>query len=211
MYVVGEKYLSLTNGNIYEFLFFDGIIGMILSILLQVITYFFIKDRSIVGYFSEIVLSNNDGETNLKTMICNFVNIKKEGILASIPLILANFFETWAIWLLIFNISVDHFASFYSILLFVNFIYKEHIGIIIVRILGFAVIIFSLLIYNEIIILRFFDLDKNTTIEINRRSIIDSVCDFGEDDDEICTKYDDNYLIMKEDIEGINDEKDKTF
>ena len=42
MYVFGAKYLSITKGNnIYKFLFIDGIMGIILSILLQFISKLF--------------------------------------------------------------------------------------------------------------------------------------------------------------------------
>ena len=67
------------------------------------------------------------------------------------------------------------------------------------------------MIYNKIIILRFCDFDKNTTIQINRRSIIVLNCYFGEVDEEISAKSNENYVIMKGDIKGSNDENGLTF
>ena len=40
----------------------------------------------------------------------------------SILLIIVHFCETWSIWLLIVNFSVNHYAAFNSISLFFNFI-----------------------------------------------------------------------------------------
>ena len=147
-------------------------------------------------------------------MIENFNYGNYKSIIFSILLVLVNFCETWSIWLLILNFSVNHFATFNSISLFFNFadifLITQPI-IFIVCILGIVIIVFTLLIYNEIIILKFCDLDKNTAIEINRRALIDLDCSFEEDDDEICTKTNDNYVIMKEDIEGSNDESNESL
>ena len=73
-------------------------------------------------------------------------------------------------------------------------------------ILGIIIIFFTVLVYNEIIILKFYNFNRNTSIEISRRSVKDAKCDFEDDEDEICTKSDDNYIIIKEDVEGMNDD-----
>ena len=100
MYVVGEKYLSITNENIYKLFYIDGIIGMILSILLQVITYFTINCKSISHFFSEQICDSIQDDSSLKTIIENFRFIKFKGIIISIVLILINFSETWSLRLL---------------------------------------------------------------------------------------------------------------
>ena len=126
----------------------------------------------------------------------------------SFLLILMNFYEIWAKWLLIFNFSVNHYGAICAIPLIFIFTFKNGTGIgnSIVYIIGNAIIIFMAFVYNEIIILRFCGLDKNTAIEISRRSIRDSSCDFGKDEDEIYVKSNENYIICKEDIGEINDE-----
>ena len=43
MYVCGAKYLSISEGNLYKLLFVDGVIGIIIFILLQILVYFFIS------------------------------------------------------------------------------------------------------------------------------------------------------------------------
>ena len=200
--------------EIYKLLCIDGIIGMILSILLKVITQPSIVCNNLKGIFNEDIVTLYCNSNDLKSTIENFFFKSPQSFIISFVLILVNFCETWSIWLLIFNFSVNNFAAFNSISLFVNFIlsiYKKDALVYIECILGILIITFSLLVYNEIIILKFYDFDKNTIIEINKRSTIDSSCDFGEDDDEICTKSNDNYLIMKEDFEGINDETNEAF
>ena len=70
MYVLGEVYLSISDGNIYKFLFIDGIIGMILSLLLQVVSYFFITCDSLEFLVKNInIYCDNDNRLN--TMIKN--------------------------------------------------------------------------------------------------------------------------------------------
>ena len=66
-------------------------------------------------------------------------------------------------------------------------------------------------IYNEIIILKFCGLDKNTAIEINKRALREITCSFGEDKDEIYSKINDNYVIMQEDIERVTDDTKKNY
>ena len=56
MYVYGVKYLSMTNVNIYKLLFFVGIIGMILSELLQIIIHFVRNCDTIETFFLKMHL-----------------------------------------------------------------------------------------------------------------------------------------------------------
>ena len=230
MYVFGAKYLSITKGNIYKLLFINGIIGMILSILLQLFSYNFLP----------CVINNNDGKDNytsidnstfiddtfycdkkkkLKTMLKNFEYVEfKVGF--SLLIILANFFETWFIWDLIFNFSVNHFGAVHIIPLYFHFLMLIFIKSdnecfdaknYTLLILGGVIIIFMTFIYNEIIILKFCGLDKNTAIEINKRALREITCSFGEDKDEIYSKINDNYVIMQEDIERVTDDTKKNY
>ena len=203
MYVYGAKYLSMTNVNIYKLLFFDGIIGMILSELLQIISHFVKNCDKIETFFFEDAPYCN-GKI-IKTMIGSFKGLKNPfNIIYSILLVIIHFCETWSIWLLIINFSVNHYAAFNSISLFFNFLNFDDIDP--VCILGIIIIFFTVLVYNEIIILKFYNLNKNTAVEISKRSMKDTKCDFGEDEDEIYTKSDDNYIIIKEDVGDINDD-----
>ena len=188
MYVFGGKYLLMTKGNIYKLLFINGVIGIILLILLQVVAYFI---------------------PPIKNLFCEDGNMLKsfgfEEFLTwySIPLLLIIFFETWLSWLLIYYFSVNHFGAICSIQLFsICFIQNVDFK---VYFIGSVIITFMTLVYNEIIILKFCGFDKNTTIEIDKRARRDSSCDFGKDDDEIFTRSNDNYIIMKGDIGEVND------
>ena len=208
MYVCGAKYLSIAKGNIYKFLFIDGIIGIILSILLQVIAYF-LPCNLVRNFIYNDPNECNDDDKNLKSMIKSF-GFKElvKYFYLSIPLCLIIFCEVCSIWLLIFNFSVNHFGAISSFGLIFIYMFKANIqiGNSILYFIESFIIIFMSLVYNEIIILRFCDFDKNTAIEINKRSMKDSSCDFGKDEEEIYVKSNDNYIIMKEDIGETGDE-----
>ena len=179
MYVCGAKYLSITEGNIYKFLFIDGIIGMILSVLLQAITYNFRLCDSIKYFFYEDKIIYCDSENKLNNMIKN-LGFEEFGGYFAIPNILALFFEIWIIWLTIFNFTPNHFSAIYSIPLLIIYFISEDIDYFVVYIIGNIIIFFMTLVYNEIIILKFCGFDKNTSVEINKRSKKDSNCDFEE-------------------------------
>ena len=211
MYVCGAKYLSISKGNIFKLLFFDGIIGIFLSILFQIIAYCFIPCDFIQNSecFDDGV-PYCDGK-KIKTMVNNFIE-KEFDPFRSILLIILNFVETWAIWYLIFSFSVNHFGAIYIIPSFVFFIVKGYKKAQnsnpLILIIGNAIIIFMTFVFNEIIILKFCGFDKNTAVEINKRALRELKCDFGEDNDEIYAKDNDNYIIDQEDIEENNDKEE---
>ena len=219
IYVCGAKYLSITKENIYKLLFIDGINGMILSILLQIISYFFIPCIKIQDndFFADDTFSC-DENAKFKTMmkIFPFENFGYLNLIYSVLLILVTFCEMWLLWLLIISFSVNHYAAVHPIPLFFYFIIKHNknkdfqIINYTMFILAGIVIIFMSFVFNEIIVLKFCGFNKNTATEITRRSLRESNCDFEEDEDEIFTKSNENYLIMKEDIEGIIDDKEKS-
>ena len=183
MYVYGAKYLTMTNVNIYKLLFFDGIIGMILSILLQIITHSTISCNKIQHFFYNIEsICDNENRLNI---ICENFQFKLKEYVILISLIILNFVESWLIWLLIYNFSVNHFGVIWSIsslsFLFIGIDDFKTINYI-ASTLGCVTIIFAAFVYNEIIILKFCGFDENTVTEINRRSLRDLSCDFGKDE-----------------------------
>ena len=208
-YVCGTKYLYISKGNIYQLLFFEGIAGIILSILLQVITHFTIPCDKI-NHFLYNGESYCDSKKRLNTILDSFdFNISK--IFISVLLIIVNFIESWLVWLLIIYFSVNHFCAIWSILsLFYLLIINENNEIKnYISILGCVIIIFAAFVFNEIIILRFCGLDKNTITEINRRSLRDSTCDFGND--EFQEDSSENYLNLQDGSEVISDENSKKY
>ena len=113
MYVLGEVYLSISDGNIYKFLFIDGIIGMILSLLLQVVSYFFITCDSLEFLVKDIdIYCDNDNRLN--TMIKN-LGFEEFGGIFAILNIITLFLDIWLLWLLIFTFSANHFGVIYTI------------------------------------------------------------------------------------------------
>ena len=207
-YVCATKYLIITNGNIYQYLCIDGITGLICLVLLQLITHYTVDCGSIKHFFNKNApyCDQNDG-TKLKTIIENFKFINVGVYIISIISIFVNFFEMWLIWLLIFNFSVNHFGAICSIPLFFICFITEDIGFknYTVYLLGGFIIIFMTFVYNEILILRFNGFDKNTAVEIKKRSEIDIRGEFDEDNEEICIKNNENYLIVEDENEEMSD------
>ena len=210
MYVCGEKYLSISEGNIYKFLFIDGIVGMILSILLQVISYSFIKCNSIEQFFEGDIKEYCDKNNHLNTMVKN-LGYQEFGGFYAIPNIIALFFDIWLLWLVIFNFSANHFGAIYSIPLIYRWSSNKNFQNSVVCIIGNIIIILMTFVYNEIIILRFCGFDKNTAVEINRRSVKDLNCDFGENENGTSEKSDSSSLILQDVNEEISKDSSETL
>ena len=214
MYVCGAKYLLISEGNIYKLLFIEGILGIILSIILQAVVSTAINNcDSLKKFFNgnaPYCYENDKNENKIKTMIVNLGYEEFGGYVGFIKIIV-HFLEVGSVWLIIFNFSVNHFGAIQAIPSFVFFILdKENEKLNALYIVGIAIIVFMAFVYNEIFILRFCGLDKNTVDEISKRSDIEKNCNFGkDDDDDIPIKSNDNYLIMKSDIDGNNGENSK--
>ena len=204
-YVWGAKYLYITNGNVYKLLFIDGTVGVILLILLHIFVYYLIPCNLVNKIFYDLNCQNLDG--GFEGMIDSFGF--REFDATSILLIIVNFCEICSIWLLIFHFSVNHFGAVCSIQLFATFFRYKGVSNFIMYFFGIISIVFAVSVYNEIIILRFCGLDKNTAEEISKRSVEDLLCYFGNDDEEIYTKTNSNYIIMKGDILGPIDENNE--
>ena len=120
MYTCGIKYLMKTQGNVYKLIFFNGIIGLILSGILQIILSFFnCNDIKNIIINSEFEICDDD---KIKTIINNFKSFDNFGGYLALLLIFYNFIEIVCIWLLIFYFSPNHFASIYTIPSFIEII-----------------------------------------------------------------------------------------
>ena len=189
-YVCYAKYLNITEGNVYKLLFINGIIGIILLILLQIVVYFFLPCNLVNKFFYEANCDNMN--KNLSGMIKsfgfgNFLDI------ISVLLILINFCEICSKWLLVFNFSLNHLSAICSIPLIFYCLTRDGFKIenFILYILGIF-IVFMTFIYNEIIILRFCGFDENTAIEIHNRALEDLDSISETDVDKIIPKSNDN-------------------
>ena len=180
VYICGAIYLSKSQGNIYKMVFFNGITGLFLSVILQIILSFFNCDHY------EIYFNNNKYDFcdngKIKTILENFKSFQKFGEFYTFFSIFFNFVEIVCIWLLIYDYSINHFAAVYIIPSFLEFIFKENnLGYELMYIIGCIVIILMALVYNEIIILKFCGFEKNTKIEITQRALSESKIGVDED------------------------------
>ena len=166
MYTIGKRYLIGSSCNVYKLLFYNGLIGMIMSILIQIIISFFKcpKDFDYINY----QICDENG--NFITILFNLKSFQNFGII-SFFIIIAYFLENVCIYLLIYNYSINHFAAIFSIPTYFQFIIEgESLGLKFIYIIGSIIIILMTLVYNEIIILKFLDFEENTKIEIVKRA-----------------------------------------
>lgn len=170
MYIIGLRYLIGSSGNVYKLLFYNGFIGMILSIFVQIIISFFNcpKDFDYINY----QICDENG--NFRTILFNLKSFQNFGLI-SIFIIIVYFFENICIFLLIYNFSINHFAAIFSIPTYFQFIIEGNaLGLKLIYIIGSIIIIFMTLVYNEIIILKFLGFEINTKIEIVKRAKSDT-------------------------------------
>ena len=166
MYTIGLRYLIGSSGNVYKLLFFNGLIGMILSIFVQIIISIFNCPKD----FDYLNFQICDENGNFLTILFNLKNFQNFGLI-SILIIIAYFFENICIFLLIYNFSINHFAAIFSIPTYFQFIIEGNdLGLKLIYIIGSIIIILMTLVYNEIIILKFLGFETNTKIEIVKRA-----------------------------------------
>ena len=204
VYICGAIYLSKSQGNIYKMVFFNGITGLILSVILQIILSFFNCDHY------EIYFNNNKYDFcdngKIKTILENFKSFQNFGEFYTFFSIIFNFVEIVSIWLLIYYYSINHFASVYIIPSFFDFIFKKNnLGYKLMYIIGCIVIILMALVYNEIIILKFCGFEKNTKKEITKRALTESSIEEAEDGQRDTLFYEnDKYEYYITDLENDN-------
>ena len=171
----GAIYLIKSQGIIYKLIFINGIIGLILSGILQFILSLF-NCNDIKDFLNKDEDKVCDGD-KIKTIIVNFKSFGDFGSYISILLIIFYMAKYIFKWLLIFYFSLNHYAAIYTIPTLFKYIIKiNESEFMIFYILGIVIIALMTLIYNEIIILKFCGLDKETKIEISKRASLDSAC-----------------------------------
>ena len=174
IYTCGAIYLIRTQGNIYKLVFFNAIIGLFLSIIFQIILTTRFKCSDFKKYFVDN-FEFCDGE-KIESVLENLKNFKNFGGVLGIFLFMNKFVEIFFIWLLIYYFSVNHFASVYILPSFIDLFFKDNkFYNKIIYIGGFFIIFLMTLIYNEIFILYFWGLEKNTQKEIIKRSSDDTI------------------------------------
>lgn len=195
LYTIGLLYLIKSDCNVYQLLFLIGIICIILSLLIQFI--FSNIDCQRKDYFLERFQYCQDGK--FITILSNFESFEKFGGFLSIGIIISNFIENVLIYLIAYNFSIIHFGVINAIPTYLRFVIDNYSVILrIYYTLGGIIIIFMTLVYTEIVILKFWGLDKNTKKEIQKRSITESELIIDEDGKD--EKDDDSVEYEKQNI-----------
>ena len=166
MDVLGKKYLNLYIDGIYLFLFKIGIAGLIPLLLYDIIAYFCNLDIKYHGIIQTLFFELPFWNT-LLIFFLSFISII-------------------GIWLVIYYFSPCHFIIIEILGDFINIIYiflfeneEEDFkkGEIISFLILYPFLIFSVLVFNEIIILNFFSLSHNTKYYILKRAKKDAITD----------------------------------
>jgi len=170
-YIGGKEYIQFTYKSPFKFVFFVGIIHLVLFIILQII---FIKLGEGTKIYNFIInnLKNDNNKINVDyndTVYINVIDFLSEIkmkviflILLLIIYVINNYFE----WQIISFFSPSHFAS--SNLLYViilPFLYEKLSVNIIIFYINFLLIVFFLLVFNEFVILYCCSLEENTFLE----------------------------------------------
>ena len=171
--VIGAKYLSISKGNIYKLLFFNGSFGIIMIIILSLSTSLFHCSK--LGINENFCKDSNDKLRFIFYLNTDFGKMLRFG--GSLILTIVEMACTWS---LIFYQSINHLSVACSIHLIFRFLIGrvdveevDETNHLIIGILSLILICFMTLLFNEIIIIRFFGLEKNTTKEIELRAIED--------------------------------------
>jgi len=168
--VIGAKYLSISKGNVYKLLFFNGACGIIMIIILSLSTSYL--------HCSRLAIDDNFCKDDKLRFIFN-IRHDLGKILRFSGSFLLTTVEMACTWSLIFYQSINHLSVACSIHLIFRFLIGrvdndvDKIGHIIIGIISLILICFMTLLYNEVIIIRYFGLEKNTTKEIELRAIED--------------------------------------
>lgn len=168
VYSLGLLYLIKSKGNIYKLLFFNGMLGIILSIIIQAIFSNFNCHQS-DAFIHDFNYCKDNGE--YRTILSNFESFKNFGGFLSIGIILTNCIENIFIYLLVYYFSLNHFGALFAMPTYIRFITDDYsIFLRLYYIVGGIIIVFMTLVFTEIIILRFWGLDSNTKEEIIKRA-----------------------------------------
>lgn len=165
--VIGAKYLSISNGNVYQLLFYNGLFGILMII--------------IITFTSKYM---HCSELHLNQDYCNSDNLKyftdfkfwNPKLILLISSLIISIIEMACTWLLIFYQTVNHLSVACAIHLILRYIMEKDVKTTLHIILGIISLFpmsFFALVFNEIIVLKFCNLDKNTFEEIERRCIED--------------------------------------
>jgi hypothetical protein len=155
----GIKYLNIYVDNIFLFLFKIGIINTCALLIFSTITHFMNVDNGNLEFFQ---------------------GFKKLPILLFIVDLFISFLYEMGLWLTMYYFSPCHYFIFETISDFIEYIlnatyrgYNYKVEQLITFFILYPILIFAILVFNEVIILNFCGLNYNTKIKILEREIED--------------------------------------
>jgi hypothetical protein len=180
--VLGKLFMSKMYSTHIELMTFLGLFGILFSLITNAIFLFinmnFIKNPELNEYF---YIDNNSGFKRFQTIFDSWGRFG-DSILYLIGTIICFFFEKYMSWFCINKFSPNHYTMYSSInslwIIFWeicgNFFENEkytfgNVLIFVFSLSVFIIIIVCSLIFNEILIIKLFHLDKYTNVEINKR------------------------------------------
>ena len=176
-YIGGKKYILITYKSPFKMIFFVGIICFILICIL----YFIFMDNNdniIIEFFSDhlqkiigidIDIKKNDIYIN----IYRYFDKINNNIFLLIPKLILIFLNNFFEWQILSFFSINHFNSSYFLYIIILPFINENVSNFWIFISFYILVVFFLLIFNEIIIIYSFSLEKNTIHEKRMRSIVD--------------------------------------
>ena len=185
--VLGKLFMLKMYSTHIELMTFFGLFGILFSLITNAIFLFinmnFIKNPELNDYF---YIDNDSGFKRFQTIFDSWGNIR-ESILYLIGTIICFFFEKYMSWFCINKFSPNHYTMYSSINslwaifweicsnLFKNKKYTfGNILNFVFSLSVFIIIVVCSLIFNEILIIKLFNLDKYTNVEINKRQKIET-------------------------------------
>ena len=178
-YIGGKEYMQFAYKSPFKLLFFIGVICFLFLSIFYIIFISYGKGSNLWSFFINYLTTfkkDYDDDYYINLLIF-FSELELSSIfcliLKLLLLVINNYFE----WQILSFFSVNHFSSSYMLYVCIlPLFFSEDMNFIIFYLL-FFIIVFLLLIFNEIIILYCFSLEKNTFHEKKIREM----SDFGEE------------------------------
>ena len=166
-YVIGAVYLNKSKGNVLLLCFFASILLFIFIISIHIINLMIHECN--IGFLE---VANDKDYCNIKNEFKNFYDdFDKFKNINTYFYLFLTFLKEINNWYIIYFFSPNHFAAISSIEFFlISIIAISNVKGLPFYIASSILIIFFIMVYNEMIILRFCGLEKNTKVEISNRA-----------------------------------------
>ena len=171
LFVFGKLFIEKMFVSHIKLMAFLGIFGIVFSLIGNSLS-FLIKMNFVENPEKNDFFKIENGKKRLKTIFDSWGNFDVLTWLILIVIILLWFAENYIVWFCISTFSPNHFtiySSISSIFALIFELIKQKNYIVLPVFLILCGIFISTLIFNEIIIIRFYKMDINTNVEINRR------------------------------------------